>query len=131
MFLWLWLKLLLKKIRNGADFALTQPVFNPEVALRFLEKCRADLGDDMIPVVCGVQPLYNAKNAEFLHNEVPGVSISEAYLARMGEAAEPQDEGVAIAREIVQAMREHVQGVYLVPAFGRYDLAADVLDVLS
>jgi homocysteine S-methyltransferase len=125
------LKLLQKKVRNGADFALTQPVFNPDVALRFLERCRAELGSEMIPVVAGIQPLYNAKNAEFLHNEVPGVSISQAYRDRMAAAAEPQAEGVSIAREIVQEMRESVQGVYLIPAFGRYDLAADVLDILD
>jgi methionine synthase / methylenetetrahydrofolate reductase(NADPH) len=122
--------LLHKKVRNGADFVLTQPVFNPAEARDFIERCRAELGDDMVPVLAGIQPLFNGNNSEFLHNEVPGISISAAHRARMQRATDPQREGVSIAQEILEEIRPHVQGVYLIPQFGRYDLAADVLDLV-
>ena len=123
-------RLLRKKVHNGADFALTQPVFNPETALAFINRCRAELGEAMVPLIAGVQPLYNSNNAEFLHNEVPGIVIPDAYRERMRQAADPQREGVKIAQEIVEALRPAVQGIYLIPQFGRYDLVADVLDVV-
>ena len=125
------LRLLRKKIRNGADFALTQPVFNPQAARDFLACCRAEMGEEMIPVFPGVQPLYNSNNAEFLHNEVPGITISDEHRERMQAAGEPQREGVRIAQEILEEIRSHVQGAYFIPQFGRYDLVADVLDVLK
>lgn len=125
------LRLLRKKIRNGADFALTQPVFNPLAARDFLACCRAEIADAMIPVFAGVQPLYNSSNAEFLHNEVPGIAISKEHRERMLVAVEPQQEGVRIAQEILEEIRSLVQGTYFIPQFGRYDLVADVLDVLK
>lgn len=125
------LRLLKKKVRNGADFALTQPVFNPMAARSFIERCRAELGEEMIPVVAGIQPLYNGNNAEFLHNEVPGIAISAQHRDRMQAASDPQQEGVKIAREILEEIEPDVQGVYLIPQFGRYDLVADVLDMLK
>mgnify|MGYP000861905908 CR=1 FL=1 len=123
--------LLRKKVRNGADFVLTQPVFNPGTARAFVERCHAELGDEMVPVIVGIQPLYNARNTEFLHNEVPGITISDAHRERMHAATEPQREGVRIAQEILEEMRPFVQGVYLIPQFGRYDLVADVLDMVK
>lgn len=125
------LRLLRKKIHNGADFALTQPVFNPRAARDFIDCCRAEMGDEMIPIFAGVQPLYNSNNAEFLHNEVPGIVISDEHRERMLSAADPQREGVRIAQEILEEIRPSIQGVYLIPQFGRYDLVADVLDVLK
>ena len=125
------LRLFEKKVRNGADFALTQPVFNPMAAKAFIERCRERLGEQMIPIVVGIQPLYNINNAEFLHNEVPGIVISERHRERMRSADDPQREGVLIAQEILEEVRPVVQGVYLIPQFGRYDLAADVLDVVK
>ncbi len=122
--------LLRKKVRNGADFVLTQPVFNPAEARAFVERCRAELGQAMVPVIAGIQPLFNSNNAEFLHHEVPGITISAGHRERMRQAADPQLEGVCIAQEILEEMRSHVQGVYLIPQFGRYDLAADVLDLV-
>jgi homocysteine S-methyltransferase len=124
------ISLLRKKVRNGADFLLTQPVFNPDAARAFVERCRTELGDEMAPVIAGIQPLYNSGNTEFLHNEVPGITISDAHRERMREAADPQREGVRIAQEILEEMRPIVQGVYLIPQFGRYDLVADVLDLV-
>jgi len=125
------LRLLRKKIRNGADFALTQPVFNPRAARDFIACCHAEIGAEMIPIFAGVQPLYNSNNAEFLHNEVPGIAISGEHRERMRAAGKPQQEGVRIAQEIVEEIRPVVQGAYFIPQFGRYDLVADVLDVLK
>ena len=125
------LRLLKKKVRNGADFALTQPIFNPQAARSFIERCRSELREEMIPIVAGIQPLYNGNNAEFLHNEVPGITISAQHRERMQAAEEPQQEGVKIAREILEEIQPHVQGAYLIPQFGRYDLVADVLDMLK
>ena len=123
-------KLLNKKIRAKADFALTQPCFDAEEAREFIAFYESEFGDCQLPLIVGIQPLYNSRNAEFLHNEVPGIDIPEHYRMRMREAANPQVEGVAIAQEIVHAIRDVVQGVYVIPAFGRYDLAAEVLEAI-
>jgi homocysteine S-methyltransferase len=125
------LKLLHKKIKNGADFALSQPVFNPAKAQAVLTAYTAEFGEPPIPIVVGIQPLYNLGNAEFLHNEVPGITIPDSYMERLRAAPDPQLEGVRIAREILEAVQPFANGVYMVPAFGRYDLVADVLDALS
>ncbi len=125
------LQLLRKKIENGADFALSQPVFEATIARDFLERCRRELGPRMIPLIAGIQPLYNSRNAEFLHNEVPGFAISDAYRLRMKRSANPQQEGVSIAQEILEEMQPHINGIYLVPQFGRYDIVANVLDVVK
>ncbi|MGA9277851.1 methylenetetrahydrofolate reductase, partial [Ilumatobacter sp.] len=123
--------LLAKKIRSGADFALTQPCFDVEAARSFIDAYRREAEGATIPLLLGVQPLYNARNAEFLHNEVPGIRIPQHSRDRMRHAADPTAEGVAIALEIVEELRDDVQGAYIIPAFGRYDLAADLLDAIS
>lgn len=125
------LKLLRKKIEHGADFALTQPVFDPSAAQRFLEAYEHTYGEPPLPIVAGIKPLYNFRNAEFLHNEVPGIYIPEAQRERMRLAENPQVEGVRIARETAAVLRPHVRGFYVMPAFGRYDLVAEVLDSLG
>lgn len=124
------MQLLRKKMRNGADFALTQPVFDPVAARDFLRQCRQHMGHDLIPIIAGIQPLYSSGNAQFLHHEVPGIIISEEHRERMRASANSQQEGIAIAQEIVEEMLADIQGIYLIPQFGRYDLAANVLDVV-
>jgi homocysteine S-methyltransferase len=125
------LRLLHKKITNGADFALSQPVFNPDSAKAFLAAYQSEYGQPTIPIVVGIQPLYNLGNAEFLHNEVPGIRIPDSFMARLRTAADPQQEGVRMAQEILEEFQPFASGVYMSPAFGRYDLVADVLDALS
>ncbi|GJM42448.1 MAG: bifunctional homocysteine S-methyltransferase/methylenetetrahydrofolate reductase [Ardenticatenaceae bacterium] len=125
------MKLLRRKIRNGADFALTQPVFDPQAAKRFVDLYEATYDEKMLPLLVGVKPLYNGRNAEFLHHEVPGMSIPASLRKRMVEATDPQLEGVAIAQEILAECRPFTQGVYLMPAFRRYDLVASVMDGLT
>lgn len=125
------IRLVRKKIKKGADFALTQPIFNPSVAKEFILAYEKKYNEPIIPIVAGIQPLYSIGNAEFLHNEVPGIDIPANLRQRMREATDQQQEGVAIAQEILEEIRPLVRGVYMIPVFGRYDLVADVLDMLG
>lgn len=124
-------RLLHKKIKNGADFALTQPVFDVPTAQAFLASCHAEFGEAMIPIIAGIQPLYNARNTAFLHNEVPGIVIPAGYRQRMQTTPTPQNEGLTIAQDILRQLKPNVQGAYLIPQFGRYDLIANLLDTLK
>lgn len=124
------MKLLHKKVVHGADFALTQPIFDPKAAIDFLNRYQDEYGPPP-PIIGGIKPLFNSRNAEFLHNEVPGIIIPEDQRERMRLSRNPQAEGVAIAQEIARSLQGHVQGFYIMPAFGRYDLVANVLDIWS
>jgi homocysteine S-methyltransferase len=124
------MRLLRKKIGHGADFALTQPVFNVDVARSFVASYESLYQEPILPIVAGIQPLYNSGNAAFLHNEVPGISIPERLRERLLAADDPQSEGVIIAQEMLEELTPFVQGVYMIPVFGRYDLVADVMDAL-
>jgi methionine synthase / methylenetetrahydrofolate reductase(NADPH) len=123
------LKILRRKLENGADFALTQPIFDPAQAQAFLARYEAEYGPLPLPILAGVLPLYNGRHADFLHNEVPGISIAAETRQRMHEAGDQAPQvGVQIARELIQVLRPFVQGIYLMPAFGRYDLAAEIVE---
>ena len=116
------------KVDAGAEFAITQPVFDAQQLESFLRRIDAF----RIPVVAGVWPLVSLRNAEFLANEVPGVSVPEEVLARMRRAqASGKDaalaEGVAIAREMLSRLRPMVQGVQVSAPFGRVPTALQVL----
>jgi homocysteine S-methyltransferase len=85
-------------------------------------------------VLIGILPLQGHRHASFLHHEVPGITLTEEALERMRKAgANGRQEGVKMAQELLAELKEmpHVQGVYLMPSFGRYELACQVLDVLS
>lgn len=125
------MRLINKKMLSGADFAVTQPIFNPKAARGFVEAFQEKFGKPMLPIIAGIQPLYSPNNAEFLHNEVPGITIPDEILQRMKQGRDPKRIGVRIAQEIVEDLRPVVQGIYMVPAFGRYDLVADVLEILD
>jgi methionine synthase I (cobalamin-dependent)/5,10-methylenetetrahydrofolate reductase len=119
-----------KKKAAGAELVMTQPVFQQDL----LETVLRRIAHLQLPVMVGVLPLVSYKNAEFLHNEVPGMQIPEEIRERMrrtpgGEAA--RKEGVKIAREMLFAVRELVQGAYLMPPLGRYELALEVLEDLK
>lgn len=117
------------KVRAGAELIMTQPVYDPDVLDRFLKDAEP-LGT---PILIGLLPLASHRNAEFLHNEVPGMQIPESIRARMksaGSGKAARDEGVRIARELLSAMRHRVAGAYIMPPFGRYDMALEVMDGL-
>lgn len=125
------IKTLRKKIAAGADFALTQPAFDLAPAREFLRRY-ADLhGPLELPLLAGVLPLYNTRHANFLHNEVPGISIPEALRQRIEQAGERSaEEGLRIAEELLAELQTlpAMRGAYLMPPFGRYDLAAEIIE---
>jgi homocysteine S-methyltransferase len=111
----------------GAELVMTQPVYSPEVLDRFLDDV-APLG---LPVLIGLLPLASYRNAEFLHNEVPGMQVPEAIRERMrkaGSGPSARREGVAIAREMLGVVRRRVAGAYIMPPLERYELALEVVD---
>jgi methionine synthase / methylenetetrahydrofolate reductase (NADH) len=117
------------KVEAGAEFAITQPTFDPKQLKEFLkriEHCR-------IPVIAGIWPLVSYRNAEFLANEVPGVVVPQTILDRMARITEKdaaREEGLAIARETLLEVLELVQGVQVSAPFGRVQYALDVFTVL-
>jgi homocysteine S-methyltransferase len=126
------IKVLRRKIESGADFALTQPIYDIAKVQDFLACYEAEYGPWTLPIIAGILPLYNGRHAEFLHNEIPGMVVPTDIRARMHEAGEKgPEEGVALARDLILQLRPLVQGIYLMPAFGRYDLAAEVIEVVS
>jgi homocysteine S-methyltransferase len=116
-----------EKKAAGAELVMTQPVYDPAVLNRLIVDCKA-LG---LPVLVGLLPLASFRNAEFLHNEVPGMSVPEPIRERMrkaGSGAQARKEGVAIAREMLAAVRHRVAGAYVMPPLERHELALEVLD---
>jgi methionine synthase I (cobalamin-dependent)/5,10-methylenetetrahydrofolate reductase len=117
------------KVAAGAEYAVTQPVFDLrllETFLKRIEHCR-------IPVVAGIWPLVSVRNAEFMKNELR-VSVPDSILERMAKAPTPdaaRAEGVAIAREMLLAVRHTVQGAQISAPQGRYSSAVDVLEALG
>ncbi|HET7550283.1 MAG TPA: bifunctional homocysteine S-methyltransferase/methylenetetrahydrofolate reductase [Gemmatimonadaceae bacterium] len=116
------------KVDAGAEFAITQPVFDAAQLERFI----ASIDHVRIPVVAGIWPLVSARNAEFLANEVPGVIVPEGILARMRRASERSKdhavaEGIAIAREMLQRVHGSVRGIQVSAPFGKVELALQVL----
>ncbi|MGH7592169.1 MAG: bifunctional homocysteine S-methyltransferase/methylenetetrahydrofolate reductase [Gemmatimonadales bacterium] len=118
------------KVEAGAEYAITQPVFDLDQLDRFLRR----VDEYRVPIVAGVWPLISLRNAEFLANEVPGVTVPDAILERMRIASgQGKDaalaEGIVIAREMVAAVRERTRGVQVAAPLGRADVAINVLEV--
>jgi methionine synthase / methylenetetrahydrofolate reductase(NADPH) len=125
-------KNLRRKLESGADFVLTQPVYEPQKVEQFLTYYAERHGTLPIPVLVGVLPLYSARHAAFLHNEVPGINIPEELLRRMEAAGDDAPrEGVRIALELIARIRPFTQGLYIMPAFGRYDLVAEIVEAIQ
>ena len=111
---------------------MTQPVFDAGHLARFLERIQV-AARARIPILAGVYPLTSFRNAEFLNNEVPGVSVPPAIMERMRKADtgdQARAEGVKIARELLAQIRRLVQGVQISAPFGRYAMAVEVASVL-
>jgi methionine synthase I (cobalamin-dependent)/5,10-methylenetetrahydrofolate reductase len=122
------LKRFMYKVEAGAEFSVTQPVFDVSQLERFLR----EIDGVRIPIVAGIWPLVSARNAEFLANEVPGVVVPEAILQRMRKANDKSREhavaeGIAIAREMLAQVRDTVNGVQVSAPFGKVDLALQVI----
>ncbi|MDE2658648.1 MAG: bifunctional homocysteine S-methyltransferase/methylenetetrahydrofolate reductase [Acidobacteriota bacterium] len=111
-----------KKVQAGAQYCLTQPVYETRLLERFVK----DVRGYGIPILAGVLPLVSSRNAEFLHNEVPGMSVPQSVRERLAAAPTRQrarEVGVSVARDMVAAARDLVAGVYVMPPFNRFDLA--------
>lgn len=119
-----------RKVEAGAAFGLTQPVYEPDRIEALASAYAARFGELTLPLLVGILPLAGGRHAEFLHHEVPGIEIPEAIMARLTRADEPRGEGLALASEIVSVLRGKVAGVYLIPAFRRYDAAAELIEQL-
>lgn len=116
------------KVEAGAEWAITQPVFDPQSMLRFLEFLYKE--NIKIPIIAGVWPLLSYRNAVFMNNEVPGVVIPVDVIKRMQDVTDPEDSkkiGVEIASEMVQTLGNKVQGIQLSAPFGRIELALAII----
>ena len=119
------------KAKAGAEYAITQPVFDVEILERFLKR----IENMRLPIVAGIWPLLSYRNAQFMNNEVPGVSVSDEAMERMRIASEKSKEhalieGVTIARETLERVRGQVAGVQVSAPLGRVDLALQVFEGL-
>jgi homocysteine S-methyltransferase len=113
-----------QKLEAGADFVMTQPVYDAELFKKVLE---ATAPID-VPIIMGILPLQSYRHALFLHNELPGVKLTEAVLRRMEQAgADGIREGIRIAEEMIEACGDSTAGLYIVPSFGRYEAAAQLV----
>ncbi|HYH86802.1 MAG TPA: bifunctional homocysteine S-methyltransferase/methylenetetrahydrofolate reductase [Pyrinomonadaceae bacterium] len=119
------------KVEAGAEFAITQPVFDVEQLRDFLRR----IEHVRIPVIAGIWPLVSYRNAEFLHNEVPGVRVTHSIMERMRAASEKgkefgRDEGLQIARELLLDVRDSIQGVQVSAPFNNVRYALEVFEAL-
>jgi homocysteine S-methyltransferase len=113
-----------QKIAAGADFIMTQPIFEPEVLDNFLTR----FGAPPRPMLLGVLPLHSSRHAEFLHHEVPGIDIPEWARERMREAGNHgREAGLQLSAELLDAVADRITGVYLMPSFGRYEVSAELV----
>jgi len=116
-----------KKVDAGAQFALSQPVYDIERIPHIYERIREGVGD--FPVFFGVLPAVSARNAEFLAHEVPGITMPESLIERMKSTPEDRqrEEGVKIARELIERAMEFAPGFYIIPPFGSVDLSVELV----
>ncbi len=113
-----------QKIDAGAHVAMSQPLYDLKTLERFFERT----GPLPIPFLLGVLPLQSSRHAEFMHNEVPGIVVPEQLRDRMRRAGENGiQEGLDQSRELLEETRDLVQGVYLMPSFGRYEMVAELV----
>jgi homocysteine S-methyltransferase len=118
-----------KKIDAGAQFAFTQPLFDPATLEEFLREVS---GFCTIPIFVGILPLRSAKHAEFIHHEIPDMFVPDSIRAAMQKSGtEGARVGVEIAQRFLLDTRKMVQGAYLMPPFNKFDMAIDVMKVLD
>ena len=119
-----------RKLAAGAHLVMTQPLFGLDQVEAMLDESRLRFGQDgfPVPILLGILPLQSARHAEFLHNEVPGITIPEAARGAMHDAgAAGADAGLRMALELLEAVGDAVDGTYVMPSFGRYEQAAELV----
>jgi homocysteine S-methyltransferase len=115
------------KAESGAEFAITQPVFDPDALLRFLDEVQSY----NIPIIAGIWPLVSYRNASFMRNEVPGVIVPDAVMQRMASVDSREGQlavGIEIARQSVDRVRDRVAGIQVSAPFGNIDTALAVIE---
>ncbi len=120
------------KVEAGAEYAITQPVYDTEQLREFIDK----IAHVRIPIIAGIFPLVSSRNAEFMHNEVPGVRVTQDVLRRMRAASDKskehaREEGLQIARESLEEIQEVIQGAQVSAPFGNVKYALQVFEVLD
>lgn len=121
-------RILKRKIDAGADYAITQAIFDPARLRDFVARYQELYGELTLPIMAGLLPLVTRRHAEFLANEVPGIVIGDDVRKRISGATDERAEGFRIASDLEQELRGTVAGIYLIAPFRRYDLAAEVVD---
>jgi homocysteine S-methyltransferase len=122
------------KVEAGAQWAITQPVFDAETLFRFLDFTESLDGKGGLPIIAGIWPLKSLRNAEFMANEVPGAYVPESVLIRMAKWSSAEDqikEGLAIAQEVIDTIRPRIRGLQLSAPFGQVELVAPLLPKLE
>ncbi len=117
------------KVEAGAEYVITQAVFDLRLLEEFLERAKDRIGDHHIPVIAGIWPLTSLRNAEYMKNDLR-VAMPEEIMLRMAQASTPEAalaEGILIAQEMLEAVRPYVQGVQVSAPFGNYEAAAEVI----
>jgi homocysteine S-methyltransferase len=128
------IKNLHRKVRAGADFFLTQPIYRPDDGPKLIQAYEARYGKLNKPILAGVLPLVSAKHANFLHHEVPGVFIPDETLERIESASDAESGakvGVELSVELVKQMESWAQGIYIMPQFHRYDMVAEIIEAVK
>ncbi len=117
-----------RKLKAGADFILTQPIYRPDLVTSFLNAYEAEHGTLTIPLIAGLLPLASARHAAFLQSEVPGIEIPAETREIMDNSGDQGARtGIQLTIDLVSQIKPHVQGIYLMPAFQRYDHAAEII----
>jgi methionine synthase / methylenetetrahydrofolate reductase(NADPH) len=126
------IKNLHRKVRAGADFFLTQPVYRSADGPKLIEAYEAKYGKFDKPVLVGVLPLVNIRHANFLHNEVPGIFIPEETRKRIEAAGEDGVKvGVEVAVELIDQLKAWAGGVYIMPQFNKFDMIAEIIEAIK
>jgi len=124
-------KNLSRKIHSGADFFLTQPIFDCKHAKESIKMMREKAGNSKINILVGILTLVTDRHANFLHHEVPGISIPDRTMLRMQKAGGlAAQTGIKIAVELIQELKNDVEGIYLMPAFNRFDYASEIVETI-
>jgi homocysteine S-methyltransferase len=119
-----------RKLAAGADVIMTQPLYSVAQVEAMLEMARERFGQGAfpVPVLLGVLPLHSARHAEFLHHEVPGITIPDEQRGAMHAAGERGAEvGLEMSLQLIERIESEIQGTYIMPSFGRYELAAELV----
>lgn len=128
------IKNLHRKVKAGTDFFITQPIYRAEDGPSLLERYEAKYGKLNKPVLAGILPLVNVRHANFLHNEVPGISIPEETRKRIeaaGDAESGVKAGVELAVELIHQLKAWAGGVYIMPQFSKYDMVAEIIEAIQ